>query len=150
MRPIVTDAVAWSQGLSVCHDREPCKNGWTDRDVAWNVDSGGSTEARITQRCTLAAPSEYNWTVYVRRRCSLFVKLLRPLVLHWQHKRNSLNKINIRIYEILVLLALFVFLYALLVIFRWYCMNVILFHFVQSFNLVFIDQYVYPYYFTSM
>jgi len=25
--PIVTDGVAWSVGLSVCHDREPCKNG---------------------------------------------------------------------------------------------------------------------------
>ena len=44
MRPIATDRVAWSVGrsvgLSVCHDRELCKNG-TDRDAVWNVDSGG-------------------------------------------------------------------------------------------------------------
>jgi len=25
MRPIVTDRVAWSVGLSVCHTSEPCK-----------------------------------------------------------------------------------------------------------------------------
>jgi len=24
--------------LSVCHNREPCKNGWTDRDTIWVVD----------------------------------------------------------------------------------------------------------------
>jgi len=23
------------------HDRESCKNGWTDRDVVWGVDSPG-------------------------------------------------------------------------------------------------------------
>jgi len=28
-------------GLSVCHDCEPCKNGWSDRDAVWVVDSGG-------------------------------------------------------------------------------------------------------------
>jgi len=39
--PIVTDGVAWSVGLSVCHSREPCKNGWTDRDALWAVDSLG-------------------------------------------------------------------------------------------------------------
>jgi len=46
MRPIVTDRVAWSVGLSVCHDREHRKNGWTDRDAVWYVDRGlfkGST-----------------------------------------------------------------------------------------------------------
>ena len=41
MRPIVTDEVAWSVcqsvGLSVSHDCEPCKNGWTDRDVVWDA-----------------------------------------------------------------------------------------------------------------
>jgi len=25
--------------LSVCNNREPCKNGWTDRDAVWDVDS---------------------------------------------------------------------------------------------------------------
>ena len=33
--------------LSVCHDREPCKNGWTDRDAVWVVDSGGPNEPCI-------------------------------------------------------------------------------------------------------
>jgi len=31
--------------------------------------------------CTLAPPHEYDWTVRVLRRCSLFVKLLCPLVM---------------------------------------------------------------------
>jgi len=30
--------------------------------------------------CTLAQPGEYDWTVHVRRRCGLFVKLFWPLV----------------------------------------------------------------------
>jgi len=33
MRPIVTDRVAWSVGLLICHTSEPCKNGWSDRDT---------------------------------------------------------------------------------------------------------------------
>jgi len=27
--------------LSICHSSETCKNGWTDRDAVWVVDSGG-------------------------------------------------------------------------------------------------------------
>ena len=38
MWPIVTDNVAWS----VCHDHEPCKNHWTDRDAIWVVTPVGS------------------------------------------------------------------------------------------------------------
>jgi len=45
MRSIVTDQLAWSVwllvGLSVTNSREPCKNGWTDRDTVWIVGSGG-------------------------------------------------------------------------------------------------------------
>jgi len=26
---------------TVCRDCEPCKNGWTNRDIVWDVDSGG-------------------------------------------------------------------------------------------------------------
>jgi len=67
MRPNVTDGVARSVGLSfgrsVCHDREPGKNGWTDRDAVWDVDSGWSKEAWLRWRQTLAQPSEYHWTV---------------------------------------------------------------------------------------
>jgi len=37
MRPIDTDEVASSVGRSVCRDREPCKNGWTDRDAVWGI-----------------------------------------------------------------------------------------------------------------
>jgi len=81
MRPIATDRVAWSVGLSVCHDREPCKNRYTDRDAVWGVDSGGPKEAYIRRGCTLAPPCEYGWTVHVRWRCGLFVKFLRPLCL---------------------------------------------------------------------
>jgi len=40
--------------LSVCHDYESCKYHWTDRDVIWDADSGGSKEACIRWRCTLA------------------------------------------------------------------------------------------------
>jgi len=47
MRPIVTDGVAWSVCRSVCHDREPCRNCWTDRDAVWVMDSGWPTEACI-------------------------------------------------------------------------------------------------------
>ena len=36
MRSIVTDGVTRSVGQSVCHDHEPCKNRYTDRDaVLW-------------------------------------------------------------------------------------------------------------------
>jgi len=41
MWPIVTDRVAWSVS------REPCKNGWTDRDAIWAVDSRGPKEPCI-------------------------------------------------------------------------------------------------------
>jgi len=38
-------------GLSVClarsHNPEPCKNGLTDRDAVWDMDSGVPTEAHI-------------------------------------------------------------------------------------------------------
>jgi len=34
---------------SACDNHEPCKNGWTDRDAVWVVDSGGLKEQCI--RC---------------------------------------------------------------------------------------------------
>jgi len=40
----------------------------------------GVSEARIKWKCRLAQPAEYDWTVYVWRRCGLFVRLLWPLV----------------------------------------------------------------------
>ena len=77
-RPVVTDGLAYSMSdcLSVCHDRETCKNRLTDQHAVWVVNSGGPRK----QGCTLALPCEYDWTVHVRRRCGLFVKLLWRLV----------------------------------------------------------------------
>jgi len=39
--------VCLSVCLSVCYDCEPCKDGQTDRDSVWVVDSGGPKEPRI-------------------------------------------------------------------------------------------------------
>ena len=52
MRPIATGGVAWSVCLclSVGHVREPCKNGWTDRDAVWVGDSGGPKEPYVCIR----------------------------------------------------------------------------------------------------
>jgi len=47
---IATDWVVWSVCWSVCHDRKHCKNGRTDRDAIWNVDSGGPKEPCIRSR----------------------------------------------------------------------------------------------------
>ena len=41
-------------GQSVCHSREPCKNGWTYWDAIWCVDVGGTKEPCI--RWGLGAP----------------------------------------------------------------------------------------------
>jgi len=49
MQFIAIDGVAWSVGLSVCNDCKPRKNGWTDRDAVWDVNSGGLKELCI--RC---------------------------------------------------------------------------------------------------
>jgi len=37
---IVTDGLTWSICRSVWHSRQPCKNGWTDRDAVWVMDLG--------------------------------------------------------------------------------------------------------------
>jgi len=55
---------------------ELCKNGWTDRDAVWDLDSGGPKEACNRWGCTLAPPGEYQWTVHMRRRCGLSYFLL--------------------------------------------------------------------------
>jgi len=89
---IVTDGVAWSVCRSVCHSSEPCKNGWTNRDAFWVVDSGGPKEPCI--RWGSSSPGgkwqfwgkkgrpilkyrEYHPCVAVMRR---FIKLLAPFV----------------------------------------------------------------------
>jgi len=75
-----SSVVCRSVGLLVCNDCGPCKNCWIDQHVVWFVDSGGPKEACIRWGCTLAHPGEYDWTVHVRRRCSLFVKLVWHLL----------------------------------------------------------------------
>jgi len=54
MQPVVTDWVAWSDGLlvglSVCHSCEPCKNGWTSWDAIWVMGSDGLKELCIRWR----------------------------------------------------------------------------------------------------
>ena len=77
MRRISTGGVAWSVTCVDNHDREPCRNGWTDRDAAWSrVVSSGLKEPCIKCRCILASPGEYGctirapkmWTVHHRGR----------------------------------------------------------------------------------
>jgi len=62
------------------HCSQLCKNGSTDRDAVWVVDSGRSKEACIR-------------SVHLRRRCGLFfVKLLGLLVItfHVRHSRDEM------------------------------------------------------------
>jgi len=66
-----SSVVCQSVGLSVCHDREPCKNRYTDRDVVWFMDSGGPKEPCIRLGFILKPTGEHDWTVHVRRRCGL-------------------------------------------------------------------------------
>jgi len=70
MRPIVTDQVAWSVSQSVWDSSEPCKNGWTDRNSVWDLDSGGPKKA-LSGAVHLVPLSEYQWTNHVQRRCGL-------------------------------------------------------------------------------
>jgi len=44
---VVCRSVGLSVGLSVCHTREPCKNGSTNRDAVWVGDSDGTKEPCI-------------------------------------------------------------------------------------------------------
>jgi len=69
MRP-VADGIAWSVGRSVCHDREPCKNRWTDRYVVWVVDSGVDSGKHVLDGVHIGI----TWRIRLnrrRRRCGL-------------------------------------------------------------------------------
>jgi len=46
IRPVVTECIC----LSVCHDREPCKHGWTDRDVVWGYGLGWGPRKHVLDR----------------------------------------------------------------------------------------------------
>ena len=54
--------------MVLCHDCEPCKNGWTDEGAVWKVESGGNKEPCIRWGCTLAPPGKYCWTFSVWRQ----------------------------------------------------------------------------------
>jgi len=97
MRPIVTDWVVWSVGLSVC-----LSGCWALqkqlqlRDVAmatifWPLCMG----------CTLALPGEYDWTFYVQRQCGLMSNYFDHLLLceeatfaeYWKHFMVCFNDV---------------------------------------------------------
>jgi len=65
----------------LCH--ELCKNSCTDPDAVWDAESGGSREPCIWRGCTLAPPSEYDWTqtVHVQRWCGLMSNYFDHLLL---------------------------------------------------------------------
>jgi len=70
----------YTVGRSVCHNREPSKNGLTDRDAVWVVDSGGPKEPRIRWM-------HIDATWRIRRNCPCaattrpYVKLIKPIVI---------------------------------------------------------------------
>jgi len=66
-----SSVVCRSVSQSVCHNREPCKNGWIDQDAICDVDSDRPREPRIRLGCTLAPYGECDWIVHVLRRCGL-------------------------------------------------------------------------------
>jgi len=53
---VVCRSVCLSVGLSICHTSESCKNGWTDRDAVWDVDSGGAVHWRHLANTILNSP----------------------------------------------------------------------------------------------
>jgi len=72
MRPVVTDRVAWSVGrsvclLSVCHDHEPCKNCWTDRDAIGMWTRVGPRKIVLDGGlgCILTQPGKHGWTIHM-------------------------------------------------------------------------------------
>jgi len=75
--------------LSVFHDCEPRKNGWTDRDAIWDV--RWAREACIKWSCTLAQPGEYDRTVHVRQRHGLISNYFDHLLLFWPPSLTNVN-----------------------------------------------------------
>jgi len=49
-------------------------------EMPFGICTGVAQEACVRWGCILAPPGEYDWTVHVRWQCSLFVKLVWPLV----------------------------------------------------------------------
>jgi len=79
--PHRTTIVTQKHGLFVCHSCEPCKNGWTNWDAIWVVESGWPKEPCIRWGCTLAQPGEYDGTFHMQRRCWLISNYFDHLLL---------------------------------------------------------------------
>ena len=62
------------------------KNGWTDRDAVWDVDSCEPEEPCVRWGCTLVQPGEYDWTVRVHRRCGLMSNVFYHLFIIMPNK----------------------------------------------------------------
>jgi len=81
-RSIATDGIAWSNCMCVDHDREPCRNWWTDRDAVWG-------QTRLGKGTMYSTKWGVHWLHLVntmdgtvrRQRYGLSRPLLRQLVL---------------------------------------------------------------------
>ena len=89
-----SSVVCLSVGHSICQWAllKPFKNGWTDRDAVLVMDSGEPKEEQVQSyspgvanvpswKGTLVPPGEYDWTVRLRRRCSLMPNYFDHLLL---------------------------------------------------------------------
>jgi len=77
---------AYCRSSMVCHDHEPCKNGWTDRDTRW-------TQVSSRKHRTLVPPDECDWTIHVWPWCDLMSDYFDRLFTLW----NSFTPRNERI-----------------------------------------------------
>jgi len=93
---LLQTGVAWS----VCHDRESCKNGWTDRDVVWDVNSGGrSRTCPVVDVLSDSAWTQHrygmdaDWGVLdgVHTGATRWIRLSRPWVGDASFHQNSLT-----------------------------------------------------------
>jgi len=69
-------------GRSACRGREPCKNGWTDRDAFWLMDSDGPKKPYVICWCWYSHVKGPFWggrggPLFVQYRDSLSRKLCR-------------------------------------------------------------------------
>jgi len=70
---------------------ELCKNGWTNRDVVWDVDSGGRQEA-----CIRWAPDSHMWTARLRAKRGQLKTCLAVTIFKVTHQGAELVQMLIR------------------------------------------------------
>jgi len=81
MRHSVTEEVAWclwvclSRSWAVQKTAEPIK-------MTFGMWTWVGPRKQVLDGVYIVPPSEYDWTIHIRRRSGLFVKLLGPLVLY--------------------------------------------------------------------